>query len=151
MRHERGYDIREHEAYDVAISALFIVFMLVVIALVFVLPREAAKAKTYSKQVQRACANDYRRYCGEYGIPDLRPAIMHEASRATLVEGMRQRFGRLGRGLASGSEEGRSLPGQGEAPQKTVVRRRSAALKTDVRLMPTCRAISEGPTPACCN
>ena len=36
MRHERGYDIREHEAYDVAISALFIVFMLVVIALVFV-------------------------------------------------------------------------------------------------------------------
>ena len=29
---------------------------------------EAAKAKTYSKQVQRACANDYRRYCGEYGI-----------------------------------------------------------------------------------
>ena len=36
MRHERGYDIREHEAYDLAISALFIVFMLVVIALVFV-------------------------------------------------------------------------------------------------------------------
>jgi hypothetical protein len=29
---------------------------------------EAAKAKTYSKQVQRACASDYRRYCGEYGI-----------------------------------------------------------------------------------
>ena len=28
---------------------------------------EAAKAKTYSKQVQRACANDYRRY-REYGI-----------------------------------------------------------------------------------
>ena len=26
------------------------------------------EAKTYSKQVQRACANDYRRYCGEYGI-----------------------------------------------------------------------------------
>ena len=29
---------------------------------------EAAKAKTYSKQVQRACAPDYRRYCAEYGI-----------------------------------------------------------------------------------
>ena len=31
------YDFRPHEAYDVAIAALFIVFMLIVIALVFVL------------------------------------------------------------------------------------------------------------------
>ena len=88
---------------------------------------EAAKAKTYSKQVQRACANDYRRYCGELWDRDLRPEIMHEASRATFVEGMRQRFGLLGRGLASSSEEGRSLPGQSEAPQKTVVMRRSVS------------------------
>lgn len=27
-----------------------------------------AKTYTYSKQVQRACVNDYKRYCGEYGI-----------------------------------------------------------------------------------
>ena len=31
------YDFRPHEAYDVAIAALFIVFMLTVIALIFVL------------------------------------------------------------------------------------------------------------------
>ena len=31
------YDCRPHEAYDVAIAALFIVFMLIVTALVFVL------------------------------------------------------------------------------------------------------------------
>ena len=31
------YDIRPHEAYDVTIAALFIVFMLIVIALAFVL------------------------------------------------------------------------------------------------------------------
>jgi len=30
----------------------------------------AAEAKTYSysKQVQRACVNDYKAHCGEYGI-----------------------------------------------------------------------------------
>ena len=28
---------------------------------------EAASPR-YSKQVQRACVNDYKRYCGEYGI-----------------------------------------------------------------------------------
>jgi hypothetical protein len=29
-----------------------------------------AEAKTYhySKQVQRACVSDYKRYCGEYGV-----------------------------------------------------------------------------------
>lgn len=27
-----------------------------------------AKTYHYSKQVQRACVKDYKRYCGEYGI-----------------------------------------------------------------------------------
>ena len=28
----------------------------------------AEKAYTYSKAVQQACASDYRKHCGEYGI-----------------------------------------------------------------------------------
>ena len=29
---------------------------------------EAQKAFTYSKALQQACASDYRKHCGEYGI-----------------------------------------------------------------------------------
>ena len=29
---------------------------------------DAAQGHRYSKQVQKACVNDYKRYCGEYGI-----------------------------------------------------------------------------------
>jgi len=31
-------------------------------------PAAAADAPRYSKALQKACANDYRRLCGEYGI-----------------------------------------------------------------------------------
>jgi hypothetical protein len=31
-------------------------------------PAEAAKTYRYSEGVQRACANDYRAHCGDYGI-----------------------------------------------------------------------------------
>ena len=43
---------------------------LLIASLVLAFLAGPAEAKTYhySKQVQRACANDYKRYCGEYGI-----------------------------------------------------------------------------------
>ena len=39
-------------------------------ALALSLLAESAQAQTsrYSKQLQRACVNDYKAYCGEYGI-----------------------------------------------------------------------------------
>ena len=63
---------------------------------------EAAKAKTYSKEVQRACANDYRRYCGEYGIQTsaLRSCMRRVGQRSVvplprhLVLAMRTTIGR---------------------------------------------------------
>lgn len=38
------------------------------LALAFLAGTAEAKTYRYSKQVQRACVNDYKRYCGEYGI-----------------------------------------------------------------------------------
>jgi len=36
--------------------------------LVFFAGSAEAATSRYSKQVQRACANDYKRHCGQYGI-----------------------------------------------------------------------------------
>ena len=43
---------------------------LLVASLIIAFLSGTAEAKTYhySKQVQRACVNDYKRYCGEYGV-----------------------------------------------------------------------------------
>lgn len=45
-------------------------FLLGIGALALALLAESAQAQTsrYSKQLQRACVNDYKAHCGEYGI-----------------------------------------------------------------------------------
>jgi hypothetical protein len=43
---------------------------LLIASLILAFLSGTAEAKTYhySKQVQRACVNDYKRHCGEYGV-----------------------------------------------------------------------------------
>jgi adenylate kinase len=41
---------------------------LVAILVLGLSPGEAPAQHTYSKAVQKACANDYKQHCGQYGI-----------------------------------------------------------------------------------
>jgi hypothetical protein len=41
---------------------------------------------TYSKAVQRACTNDYKRHCGQYGIETEALRLCMERARTRLAE-----------------------------------------------------------------
>jgi hypothetical protein len=49
-------------------------------------PAEAASSR-YSKQVQRACANDYRRHCSAYGIETSALRLCMKRARKSLSKG----------------------------------------------------------------
>jgi hypothetical protein len=46
----------------------FIHFLIAALALALAAGAAEAQSSRYSKQLQRACANDYKAYCGQYGI-----------------------------------------------------------------------------------
>ena len=67
---------------------------LLVAILGFALSTGAAPAQhTYSKAVQKACANDYKQHCGQYGIENRGAPPLHGPRRAKADEGVCGRIG----------------------------------------------------------
>jgi hypothetical protein len=87
-------------------TSLFIV----IIGLTLALLPESAEARTYSKQLQRACANDYKAHCGEYGLE---------------TEALRLCMDRVGHRLSKVCVN--ALVAEGEVSQAEVNRRKRAA------------------------
>jgi hypothetical protein len=86
--------------------------LLCVAALALSLLAEGAQAQTsrYSKQLQRACANDYKAHCGEYGIE---------------TEALRLCMDRVGHRLSKTCVN--ALVAEGEVSRAEVKRRKRAA------------------------
>ena len=86
--------------------------LLGIAALAFAFPAMDAEAQTgrYSKQLQRACANDYKAHCGEYGIE---------------TEALRLCMDRVGHRLSKTCVN--ALVAEGEVSRAEVNRRKGAA------------------------
>ena len=86
--------------------------LLGIVALAFAFLATDAEAQTsrYSKQLQRACANDYKAHCGEYGIE---------------TEALRLCMDRVGQRLSKTCVN--ALVAEGEVSRAEVNRRKSAA------------------------
>ena len=50
----------------------------------------AAHADSYSKAVQKSCAADYKKHCGEYGLESAALRGCMDQSRQEPVQGLRQ-------------------------------------------------------------
>ena len=81
-----------------------------IVASMMVLTTAVAEAARYSKQLQRACAGDYKAHCGEYGIES---------------EALRLCMDRAGHRLSKSCVN--ALVAEGEVSRAEVNRRKNAA------------------------
>ncbi len=73
------------------------------ILLVFALPSAAlAQAGTITKGMQNNCANDYKKFCGDYGLQTAALNLCMKKAGPSLVAGLRAGAGAGWKGLASG-------------------------------------------------
>jgi hypothetical protein len=87
-----------------------ILFLIAAFALAFLAGAAEAQPSRYSKQLQRACANDYKTHCGQYGIE---------------TEALRLCMNRVGHRLTTTCVN--ALLAAGEVSQAEVNRRKRAA------------------------